>query len=129
MYLWLLFLFNWLNHRHLCRVKHMLAGPKNTTRPDSLLLPLSLIKFKCLKGPSWSWSYGGWIYKYLCNRCLSPLELWVRKLLRRSVLDTTLCDKVSQWLATGQWFSPGTPVSPTNKTWFKNKPIFAKNYF
>jgi hypothetical protein len=32
------------------------------------------------------------------------------------VLDTTLCDKVCQWLAAGQWFSPGTPVSTTNKT-------------
>jgi hypothetical protein len=32
------------------------------------------------------------------------------------VLDTTLCDKVCQWLAAGQWFSPGTPVSSTNKT-------------
>jgi hypothetical protein len=31
-------------------------------------------------------------------------------------LDTTLCNKVCQWLATGRWFSPGTPVSPTNKT-------------
>ena len=29
---------------------------------------------------------------------------------------TTLCDKVRQWLATGRWFSPGTPVSSTNKT-------------
>ena len=32
------------------------------------------------------------------------------------VLDTTLCDKVYQWLAAGLWFSPGTPVSSTNKT-------------
>jgi hypothetical protein len=32
------------------------------------------------------------------------------------VLDTTLCDKVCQWLAAGLWFSPGTPVSSTNKT-------------
>jgi hypothetical protein len=31
-------------------------------------------------------------------------------------LDTTLCDKVCQLLSTGQWFSPGTPVSSTNKT-------------
>jgi hypothetical protein len=30
----------------------------------------------------------------------------------RRVLDTTLCDKVCQCLATGRWFSPGTPVSP-----------------
>ena len=32
------------------------------------------------------------------------------------VLDTTLCYKVCQWLATGRWFSQGTPVSSTNKT-------------
>jgi hypothetical protein len=32
------------------------------------------------------------------------------------VLDTALCDKVCQWLAPGQWFSPGTPVSSTNTT-------------
>jgi len=35
----------------------------------------------------------------------------------RGVLDTTLCDKVCQWLVTGQWISPGTPVSSTNKTY------------
>jgi len=29
---------------------------------------------------------------------------------------TGFCDKVCQWLAAGQWFSPGTPVSSTNKT-------------
>jgi len=34
----------------------------------------------------------------------------------RSVLDTTLSDKVFQWLAAGRWFFPGTPVSSTNKT-------------
>jgi hypothetical protein len=28
---------------------------------------------------------------------------------------STLCDKVCQRLATGRWFSPGTPVSSTNK--------------
>ena len=28
------------------------------------------------KGPSWPWSYGSWIYSYLCNLCLSPLKLW-----------------------------------------------------
>ena len=33
------------------------------------------------------------------------------------VLDTKICDEVCQWLATGQWFSPGTPVSFTNKTY------------
>ena len=34
----------------------------------------------------------------------------------RGVLDTTLCDKVCQWPVTGRWFSPGTPLSSTNKT-------------
>jgi len=29
---------------------------------------------------------------------------------------TTFCDKVCQWLTTGRWFSPGPPVSTTNKT-------------
>ena len=64
---------------------------------------------------SWSWSYGSWIYNYLCNQCLSPLTLWVRIPFRRGVLNTTLCDKVYKWLATGRWFSPGTPVSSPNK--------------
>jgi hypothetical protein len=51
------------------------------------------------EGPSWSWSYGSWIYNNLCNQCLSPL-----------------CDKVYQWLAKGRWFSTGTPLFSTNKT-------------
>jgi hypothetical protein len=68
------------------------------------------------KGPSWSWSYGSWIYNYLSNQYLSPLTLWVRIPLRQGVLDTTLCDKVCQWLTAGRWLSPGTPVSSTNKT-------------
>ena len=45
----------------------------------------------------------------------SPLTLWVWIPLKRGVLDTTLWDKVCQWLAAGQRFSPGTPVSSTNK--------------
>ena len=67
----------------------------------------------CNRGLSWPWSYGSWIYNYLCNQCLSSLLLWVRIPLRARC--TTLCDKVCQWLAAGQWFSLGTPVSSTNK--------------
>jgi hypothetical protein len=63
---------------------------------------------------SWPWSYGSWIYNYLCNQCSSPLMLWVWISIRARC--TTLCDKVCQWLATGWWFSPGPPVSSTNKT-------------
>jgi hypothetical protein len=40
--------------------------------------------------------------------------LWVQILIR--VRCTTLCDKVCQWLVTGQWFSRGTPVSETTDT-------------
>jgi hypothetical protein len=47
---------------------------------------------------------------------LSLLTLWVGIPLRWVVLDTTLCGNVCQWLATGRWFSAGTPVSSTNKT-------------
>ena len=65
-------------------------------------------------GWSWSWLYGSYIYNYLCNQCISPLTLWVWIPLRRGVLDT--CDSVCQWLATGRWFSPGTPVTSTTKT-------------
>ena len=65
-------------------------------------------------GRRWSLSYGSWIYNYLCNQCLSPLTLWDRISIRARC--TTLCDKVCQWLATGPWFSPGPPVSSTNKT-------------
>ena len=61
------------------------------------------------------WSYGSWIYDYLCNNFL-PLKLWVWILFRQGVLDTTLFDKVCQRLATGLWFSPGSLVSSTNKT-------------
>ena len=59
---------------------------------------------------------GFYNYIDLWNQCLSPLTLWVRIPLRRSVLDTTLYDKICQWLATVLWFSPRTPVSSTNKT-------------
>ena len=85
----------------------------------TVYLPVLLYLYNILynkKGPSWSWSYGSWIYNYLCNQCLLQLTLWVLILFRRGLLNTKLCDKVSQWLLAGWWFSPGTPVSSTNKT-------------
>jgi len=45
---------------------------------------------------------------------ISAYHLWVWISIRARC--TTLCDKVCQWLATGQWFSPGLTVSFTNKT-------------
>ena len=81
-----------------------------------VLFTLSILLSEQGQGPSWSWSYGCWIYDYLCNQYPSPLMLWVRIPLRRGVLDTTLCDKVCQWVATGWWFSLGTMYSPS--LWF-----------
>ena len=54
-----------------------------------------------------------WIYNYPCNQYLPPLKLWVRM---RGVLYTALCDTACQWLATCRWFSPGPPVSSSNKS-------------
>ena len=54
------------------------------------------------------------IHNYLCKQSLSPLKLWVQTPFM--VRCTRLCDKVCQWLATCQWFSPSIPVSSTNKT-------------
>jgi len=52
------------------------------------------------------WSYGSWIYNYLCNQCLSPLKLWVRiPHLWRGILDTTLCDKLFSDLRRSMVFS------------------------
>jgi hypothetical protein len=71
-------------------------------------------KYLIVKGPSWSWSYGSWIYNYLFNQCLSPLMLLVRISIRARC--TTLCDNVYHWLATGRWLCQVTSVSCTNKT-------------
>jgi hypothetical protein len=41
-----------------------------------------VVSDKNIKGPLWPWSYGSWIYNYVCNQCLSPLMLWVRISIR-----------------------------------------------
>jgi hypothetical protein len=56
----------------------------------------------------------GFITTYVI--CLSPLTLRVWIPLRGVLLDTTLFDKVCQWLATGQWFSPNTPAAECDAT-------------
>jgi hypothetical protein len=70
-----------------------------------------------LFGAVWSWSYGSMIYSYLCNQCLSSLKSFeFESRSWGSVLDTTLCDNVCKGLGIGRWFSPGTPITSTNKT-------------
>jgi hypothetical protein len=54
---------------------------------------------------------------------LTP-TLWGRISLRRGILDTTVGDKVCQWLAAGLWFSPGTLVS-SNPFWDSKPELFS----
>jgi hypothetical protein len=60
-------------------------------RHSNLKCQLHTLSLYVIKWPSWPWSYGSWIYNYLCNQCLSPLMLWVRISIRARC--TTLCDK------------------------------------
>ena len=46
-----------------------------------IIFTLSFIHVYPFVGPSWS--YGSWIYIYLCNQCLSPLTLIVRTLFMK----------------------------------------------
>jgi len=46
-----------------------------------MIIQLLTVKYQYSKVPSWSWSYGSWIYNYLCNQCLSLRKLWAWILL------------------------------------------------
>jgi len=72
----------------------------------------NLLLLQIYMGPSLPRSYSCWIYNYLCYQCLLPLILWVWISIR--AMCTTLCDKVCQWLITGQWFSPGSSTIKTD---------------
>ena len=88
---------------------HLVLWLQNTSR---LFFAFSKLNIMYFRGQLWSWLYGSWIYNYLCNRCLSPLRFWVRTLFMARCTRYKVC----QWLATGQWFSSGTPIFTTNKT-------------
>ena len=56
---------------------------------------------------SWSWSYA--MGSFHQTRCEFDIRWW-------GVIDTTLCEKVYRWLATGRWFPLHSPVSFTKMT-------------
>ena len=59
-----------------------------------------------------------WSLSMTCGEVYS-IQHYVNKFVSElwwGVLDTTLCDKVCQWLVIGRWFFPGNPVSSTNET-------------
>ena len=58
---------------------------------------------------------GGGFDQYRLKFLFMKINLANRN-IRWGVLDTTLCDKVCQWLSADRWFSPGTLFSSTNKT-------------
>jgi hypothetical protein len=54
---------------------------------------------------------------FLASNCLKWGKRYATTIFRFFLLCLNVCiNKVCQWLATGQWFSLGTPVSSINKT-------------
>jgi hypothetical protein len=93
--------------RHKGTLTHSINGDKHLLHRELEIQLLYRYSFY-FYSIGWSWSYGSWTYNYLYNQCLLLLKLWVRTPLKRGVLDTTLCDKVCQWLVTSRWFSQGS---------------------
>jgi hypothetical protein len=77
---------------------YMLSSNWMTQKNHLLISHISIL----IEGPSWPWSYGSWIYNYLCNQCLSPLMLLVHEW---KVYKTSI--KMFVWL--GLWCL--TPLS------------------
>ena len=67
-------------------------------------------------GDRWPWSYGSWIYNYLRNQCLSPLRCEFEPGSGEVYSIQHYVMKFVSDLRHGRWFSPGPPVSSTNKT-------------
>jgi hypothetical protein len=59
-----------------------------------------------------------WAVEFATTYAISAYHHWhcEFKSCSGEVYSKQHCDKVCQWLATGQWFSPGSPVSSNNKT-------------
>ena len=84
------------------------------------LVPMVLLYWNVmnlyLRGLSWLWSYGWGFTITAAISAYHHLSFEFEPRSWRGVLDTILCDNVCQWLAAGQWFSPSTHVSSTNKS-------------
>jgi hypothetical protein len=86
---------------YMCQVIRISIDIAQWLRHSNLKCQLHTLSLYVIKEPSWPWSYGSWIYNYLCNQCLSPLMLWVRISIRARC--TTLCDKfVSDFSSTNK---------------------------
>ena len=56
------------------------------------------------------------VVRFTTTYAISAYHHWYCEFKSHSWLGVKRCDKVCQWLVAGRWFSPGTPVSATNKT-------------
>ena len=65
-----------------------------------------------------SWSYGSWIYNYLCDQCLSPLKVVSPIPVHAEVYSIHYMIKFvsEEEIRQVGGFSPNTPVSSNNKT-------------
>jgi hypothetical protein len=66
----------------------------------------------------WTWQCRKWnsqlrriYFVQPCPKLQAKITVFMVRCTRYNIID-----KVCQWLATGRWFSPGTPVFSTNKT-------------
>jgi hypothetical protein len=64
-------------------------------------------------GSSWPWSY---MVVGFTTILMQSVHITTDVSSNLDQGECTLCDNVCQWLATNRWFSPGPPVSSTNKT-------------
>ena len=77
---------------------------------SNIKLSLSLLSQSCITnilchrlitdrewGPSWPWSYGSWIYNYLCNQCLITNREWGRHGHDRMVVRFTTTYVISAY--------------------------------
>jgi hypothetical protein len=71
--LFISYFFSW-HHLRKYKCREFFCISEN--RWEKNLYYIFIIKY--LWGTSWSWSYGSWNYKYICNQLISPLTLWVR---------------------------------------------------
>ena len=71
---------NKTDHRDITEI--LLKVALNTINQTYINIVFLLYLICGFVGPSWTWSYGSWIYNYLCNQCLSPLTMGVGMPLR-----------------------------------------------
>ena len=75
------FLEDMTNHNKELReaiLKKIKLDNHNNTNDTKHLVLNSSTKLQTMQGTMCSFSCGNWIYNYMCNECLSPLQIWVR---------------------------------------------------